>query len=207
MVGVGARLIGGAGRGVWGGRMPGGSRLAVELGVGRDTAEAALQLLEREELLVPQGAGRRRRIVLPESKVARPLRVAILDDDPPALALAEGYVAEVPHLLGEAGHSVFFAYKCLLELGMDVGRVARLVGKTEADAWVVRGGSREVLAWFAAQPVPAFALFGRLRTLPLASVAPDKIPAALVATRALIELGHRRIVLLTRRFRRLPKQG
>ena len=34
-------------RGAWGGRMPGGSRLAVELGVGRDTVEAVLRLLEQ----------------------------------------------------------------------------------------------------------------------------------------------------------------
>ena len=34
-------------RGAWGGRMPGGARLAVELGVGRDTVEAALQILEQ----------------------------------------------------------------------------------------------------------------------------------------------------------------
>jgi hypothetical protein len=65
-------------RGAWGGRMPGGSRLATELGVGRDTVEAALQILERDGLLVPQGAGRRRRIELPEGRVARPMRVAIL---------------------------------------------------------------------------------------------------------------------------------
>ena len=42
-------------RGAWGGRMPGGARLAVELGVGRDTVEAALQILEQLGMLVPQG--------------------------------------------------------------------------------------------------------------------------------------------------------
>lgn len=194
-------------RGGWGGRMPGGSRLAAELGVGSDTMEAALRLLELEGLLVPQGAGRRRRIVLPEGKAARPLRVAILDHDPPELALAEGYAAELLHLLGKAGHSVFFADKCLLDLGMDVGRVARLVAKTEADAWVVSSASREVLEWFSAQPVPAFALFGRRRGLPIAAVGPDKAPAMMAATRALIKLGHRRIVMLTRRAVRLPDPG
>jgi hypothetical protein len=44
-----------------------------------------------------------------------------------------------------AGHSVFFADKCLQELRMEVVRVARLVRRTEADAWVVCAGSREVL--------------------------------------------------------------
>jgi len=121
-------------RGAWGGRMPGGSRLAVEPGVGRDTVEAALRLLEQLGMLVPQGAGRRRRIVLPDGKAVRPLRVAILDIDPQSVALADGYVADLLHRLGEAGHSVFFADKCLQELHMNVGRVARLVRQTGADA-------------------------------------------------------------------------
>lgn len=194
-------------RGRWHGLMPGVLRLSAELDIGRNTVEAALQLLEQQSVLVPQGVGRRRRITAADAKVERPLRVAILDLEPPALALAEGYMAELLHLLSEAGHSVFFAAKCLQELRMDVGRVARLVGQTEADAWVVSAGSRGVLEWFAAQPVPAFALFGRRRELPLAGVGPDKVSATVAATRALIELGHRRIVLLTRRLRRLPTPG
>ena len=194
-------------RGAWGGRMPGGSRLAVELGVGRDTVEAALRLLEQQGMLVPQGAGRRRRIVLPDGKAVRPLRVAILDIDPQSVALADGYMADLLHRLGEAGHSVFFADKCLQELHMNVGRVARLVRRTGADAWVVGAGSREVLEWFAAQPIPAFALFGRRRGLPIAGVGPDHVSAYVAVTRRLIELGHRRIVMLARRMRRLPVPG
>ena len=90
---------------------------------------------------------------------------------------------------------------------MNVGRVARLVWRTEADAWVVGAGSREVLEWFAAQPVPAFALFGRRRGLPIAGVGPDHVSAAVAVTRRLIELGHRRIVMLARRMQRLPVPG
>jgi hypothetical protein len=144
-------------RGAWGGRMPGGSRLATELGVGHDTVEAALQILERDGLLVPQGAGRRRRIELPEGIVARPMRVAILVTD----HFSEEYMIELFHLLVEAGHLPFHATKTLVELGMDVGRVARLVNRTEADAWVVVSGSDEILEWFSRQPKPSFALFGR----------------------------------------------
>jgi DNA-binding LacI/PurR family transcriptional regulator len=142
-----------------------------------------------------------------ESKAARPLRLAILVFDPPALALAEGYIAELLHLLGKAGHNVFFAEKCLQELRMEVTQVARLVRRTEADAWVVGSGSREVLEWFAAQPLPAFALFGRRGGLPIAGVGPDHVAAETTATRRLIELGHRRIVQLVRRQRRLPVPG
>ena len=52
---------------------------------------------------------------------------------------------------------------------MDAGRVSRFVRKTKADAWIVCAGSREVLEWFSAQPVPAFALFGRRDGLPIAA--------------------------------------
>lgn len=204
---VAAHLRGELSRGIWRGTMPGIPRLAGELGVDRKTVEAALRLLEHEGLLIPQGPGRRRRITVTDDKAARPMRLAILDLEPPAVALAEGYWTDLLHRLGEAGHSVIFADKCLQELGMEVERVARMVRKTKADAWVVCAGSREVIEWFAAQPVPIFAMFGRRAGLPVAAVGPDKVSAIAEATRRLIELGHRRIVTLTRRLRRLPEPG
>ena len=187
--------------------LPGVHALTAELGTNHNTVEKALRLLEQEGVLVSQGPGRRRRIAVADGKVARPLRLAILAFDPPAVELAVGYNADLLHRLGEAGHSVFFAEKCLLELGMEVRRVARLVRRTEADAWVVFSGSREVLEWFAAQPTPTFALFGRRGGLPIAGVGPDHVAAETAATRRLIELGHRRIVQLVRRNRRLPVPG
>ena len=192
-------------RGEWGGRMPGGDRLAAELGVGRNTMEAALQLLEQEGLLAGQGPGRRRRIAVAGNQTARPLRLAILDYEP--AALTGGYMFELRLQLEEAGHRPFYAAKSLQELGMDVRRVARLVAQTKADAWIVCAASREVLEWFAAQPVPAFALFGRRRGLPIAGVGPDHVSASVAVVRRLIELGHRRIVLLARRQQRLPEPG
>lgn len=68
------------------------------------------------------------------------------------------------------------ASRCLGDMGMDVRRVARFVRGTATDAWVVVGGSRDVLEWFASQSLPAFALFGRNRRVPMASASPDKIP-------------------------------
>jgi DNA-binding LacI/PurR family transcriptional regulator len=82
-----------------------------------------------------------------------------------------------------------------------------MVEKTQADAWVVVSGSREVLEWFSKQEKPTLALFGRRRRLAIASVGPDKPAAYAAVTRALVALGHRRIVLLTRPQRRLPEPG
>ncbi|MFN4872365.1 MAG: GntR family transcriptional regulator, partial [Akkermansiaceae bacterium] len=192
-------------RGRWTGMMPGQFRLAEELGASRNAVEAALRLLEHEGVLVSQGLGRKRLIASTDPKKARPMRIAILDYEP--VPVTEGYTVELQYKLMEAGQVAFFTPKTLIELDMNVSRIRRMVEKTEADAWIVCSASREVLTWFAAQPLPAFALFGRRRGLPIAAAGPDKIPATVAATRALAELGHQRIVMLTRRATRLPKPG
>ena len=193
-------------RGSLSGAMPGVQRLAAELGVSPKTMVAALRQLAHEGWVVGHGPRRKRRVELSGGGAApRPLRIALLAYEP--VANTEGYVIKLQHLLMEAGHTAFFTEKSLMELGMNVARIDRLVRRTEADAWVIVAGSREVLEWFCAQPVPALALFGRQKGLPIAGARPDKVPAIAAATRHLIELGHRRIVLLARRMRRLPEPG
>ena len=82
-----------------------------------------------------------------------------------------------------------------------------MVAKTQADAWVVCAGSPDVLEWFAAQPLPTFALFGRRRSVRLAGTGPDHLPAGLAAVRRLLELGHQRIVMVVRQERRSGRPG
>jgi DNA-binding LacI/PurR family transcriptional regulator len=192
--------------GAWTDRMPGSDRLAAELGIGRDTAEAALRQLEREGVLVNQGRRRGRRIEMAglDGGVRR-LRVGLLLGE--QADRRHDYVIETRQRLGEAGHEVFYPAASLVDLHMEVGRVARLVEKAAADAWVVMDGSREVLEWFAARPAPVFALFGRRTGLPIAGIGPDKQEAMTAATRALLSRGHHRIALVTRASRRLPEPG
>lgn len=185
------------------GLMPGVLRLEAELGINRKVIDAALRRLEDEGVLEGQGAGRRRRIVVPAGAAA--LRVAILLGESVNRKL--DYIIELEHELDKAGHAAIFPPKTMMDLQMDVRRIARMVNRTEADAWVVLAGSREVLEWFAAQSQPTLAVFGRRRGIPIASVGPDKRPAFAAVTRALIGLGHRRIVLLARTRRRLPQPG
>ena len=87
---------------------------------------------------------------------------------------------------------------------MKVGRIARMVNRTETDSWVVFSAPQEVLECFVAHSVPTFALFGRFRRLPLAATGLDKVPAFRAAVRRLAELGHRRIVLLQPKHNREP---
>ena len=203
---VAAHLRAGLLQGRWSGALPGRKRLARELGDSGKIVEAALGMLEREGLLRGHGPRRRRGIVLPEgASKPRPLRVAFMLHE--ASNTQTHYIVGVQHLLIEAGHHALFTPHHLSDLRMDVPRVARTVGKIEADAWVVMAGSQDVLRWFAAQPTPAFALFGRRRTVSIAGIGPEHLPALLAAVRRLLELGHRRIVMLVRPERRIPQPG
>ena len=186
--------------------MPGVMRLAAELGVSRDSVEAALIELEREGLLLPQGRGKRRIIVAGGIGVgARALRVVVLLGDPTDRSAY--YFVDLIHTLRAAGHEAEFAPKTQLELGDKTARIARMVEKTAADAWVVFSGSREVLEWFASRPVPAFAFAGRANRVPIASIAPDKVTPMRLAIRHLVALGHSKIVLLSRAARVVPEPG
>jgi len=190
-------------RGRWSGTMPGVPTLAAELGVDHKTVASAIGMLEESGMLIGQGAGRPRRIQLPESYAPPSLRVALLSFD--AASRGELFMVDLQHLLQEAGHLPFFPKKNLLELDMDPRRVARMVLRTEADAWVVVSAAREVLEWFAEHETPAFALAGRHGGLPLAATRPDKSSTVAEVTRCLIALGHRRISFLCRRHLRLPQ--
>ena len=187
-------------------RMPGVLRLEKLLGVNRNTVEAALRLLEAEGLLVSQGKRRQRRIDLPpEARTGRVLKIGLLLHDAADRGLA--HLADLQHELRDRGHEVVLPNRCLLDLGMDVKRISRLVERTPVDAWIVLAGSFDVLEWFVARKTPAFALFGRRRELMIPGVGPDKPPAFAAATRELIRLGHRRIVLLCPPDRRIPEPG
>lgn len=189
----------------WVGTMPGVYRLVDDLQVSRETVEAALRALEAEGILVGQGAGKRRKIMLPKDFSPPTLRVQILlyeDDDRKV-----GYFLELLQRLLSGGFVAAFADKTLLDLGMKPAKVARFVKNTEADAWIVVAGSREVLMWFAEQPFPAFALFGRIADTQLACAAPKKGPAVVSVIDRLVGLGHRRIVMIAREERRKPAPG
>jgi DNA-binding LacI/PurR family transcriptional regulator len=183
--------------------MPGRERLAQEWSVSGKTVEAAMNILEKEGLLARQGAGRRRRITLSdECGSARELRVGILVGEKGILS--RNFHVELRHELQKAGHSVVYAPRPMLELGMNVSRIASMVRSMEVDAWIVNAGPREVLEWFSRQDFPVFALFGRRRGLQLAGTGPNVIPALASMVHRLAELGHQRIVFLVRRRHRKP---
>ncbi len=93
-------------QGAWNGQMPGSDRLATALGIGGNTAVAALVLLEKEGLLRSQGRRRGRIVVAGKGAVAAPsMRIAILLSEAADLAL--DYMVEIRHALEKAGHTSF----------------------------------------------------------------------------------------------------
>lgn len=192
-------------QGRWSRHLPGGTKLAGELGVGKSTMEAALNLLEAEGLLVSRGTGRQRRINLKNTRSIRGLRIQILLYEETDRKL--DYLVETVFKLQLAGHTARFSDKTLTGMGMDLKRVTRFVRSTETDALVVQGASREILEWFATRSQPVYALFGRQSSVNIGGTGTLKSPALAEAVGRLVDLGHRRIVMLTHAERRKPEPG
>lgn len=190
----------------WTGTMPGESWMVTQLQVGRDTVRSAMAQLEEEGLLVSDGQGKRRRITMSEDAFSpRTIRVRIFLYEKQARGDIDN--SSLLAQLLEAGFDAEFTSKSLKDLGMDVERVARHVKQNPADAWVVSAASLEVLEWFAGQPVPALAMYGRHYGLPIAAAYPVMVSGQTEAVRRLIGLGHKRIVMLAREERRKPEMS
>ncbi len=161
-----------------------------------------MRRLAKEGLLVSQGAGKRRRIVLSgRSLVPRDFKVHFLSYESLSPGLPQ--VLDLMDQHRKAGFIIEAAPKSLLDLNMDVKRVAQHVQQNPADAWIVASGSREVLEWFCQQRTPSYAYFGHKSDLPIAGCSVRRDMNALI--RRLYELGHRRIVLLIREEHLVPK--
>jgi DNA-binding LacI/PurR family transcriptional regulator len=198
--------------GRWRGKLPGVVRLATECNISTGVVRAALQQLEAEGLLTAQGLGRCRAIVpagVRHTKL-RPLRIGILLHDAKFAQVSDQggrVVLEIQRKLEALDHSVFFTKKSQGDLKHNVHLITRQIEATAADAWIIVAGSSAVLEWFANQTVPCIALYGRTGGLSIARTGPEKIPALIAATRHLIHLGHRRIVLIAPGPRRKPTPG
>jgi len=190
-------------RGALSGTMPGRTQLAADMGVNHKTVDAALHLLKDAGLIVSQGAGRSHKIIPPADAPAAPsLRIGLILWAPSDRLW--GAMLDLQHRLSNAGHRIVLPRKTLVELKMNVPRIARVIEQNEADAWVVVAGSFDVLQWFSQQKFPTFAVYGHHGRLPIAAVGTMRQEIIIKVIRRLIELGHRRMVMLVRRQHRLP---
>ena len=194
------------GNGAWTGTMPGTIKLAADLSLDRRVVIEAPKLLEHEGLVESQGNGLPRRIVSAKAATeGSPLKVAMLLYE--SADTQDHYITDLVHQLQAAGHHAAYAPRTMTSLGMDTERIARMVEKEGADAWIILAGSSKVLEWFSKQDFPAFALFGRHAKFPIASVNADRMPMIQEIVRKLHQLGHRRIVKIAREERRKPEPG
>ncbi len=192
--------------GRWQELMPGCDSIATELGVGKDTVDAAFALLESEGLLIPQGKRKRRKIAsFPRKNARYGLRVGLILNARVDAQIR--YIVELTMRLENDGHRIVQASKTMMELGMDLKKIGGMAKKMDVHAWIILAGSRDVLEWFASRTQPVFAIFGRRQELAIAGVGPEKISALKEAVKTVANLGHKRIVLLTRKRRRLPSLG
>lgn len=189
--------------GRWEQNMPGVAHLKEVLGVNHVTVNAAMKLLEQQGLLESRGAKRSRRIVLPQDRrrhAAMRIRILPYDDDSRHTQHTIGLLDQ----LRQASFNASCSRRTLLDLDMNPTRVARFVGQTPSDAWIVMAASREVLSWFTEQAFPSLALFGRFSGVDIAAASPQASTVMGQAIGRLVSLGHRRIVMLARAERRQP---
>lgn len=187
------------------GVMPGVQQLVRILGINSVSVGKAIHQLEREGLLIHQGHRKSRLIAENVVKKAAKLRVGILYYDASNASRSDSL--SIKQELINAGHVVVSPPKSMLELGMDVKRVAAQVTSMDVDAWVIFAGSRQILEWFEGQEVPAFALHGRLNQVDLAGIGVHKSPVIEDIVSRLVHLGHKRIVMIAREERRKPHPG
>jgi len=194
--------------GRWIGTLPGVLQLAGELMISKQIVRSALLLLEQEGWIESGGNGRKRRIVEKRGNASaqQSLRIGIMLDEPlenePSNQIK--ILLGVRHAIETSGHSCIFSSQYLSRLNDNLPRISRIVKAAAADAWIVCPASRTVLEWFIAQKLPVFALGGRFQGLPVASCATRLAPAIESAIHALLNHGHRRIVMLAPPVLRKP---
>ncbi len=177
--------------------MPGVLALENELCLNRNLLGQALQMLEEEGILVSQGKGKPRKIVIPKTHRLKTLRIGILNYQAGDVHRFHP-LAETKYLLEAAGHSVTIAPGTLAGMNMNPKRVAQAISKHDVDAWVVVSGSKSLLDWFAVQPFPVISFFGNFSGVKIAAVVPAVHTQFQDLIRKLLELGHRKIVFLSR---------
>lgn len=192
-------------RGVWQNLMPGAPTVARTLGVDHRIVIAAFDILQKEGLLVSGGVGKRRRIVVSEDQVMPVMKFQIMCYEDTDRKLF--YLLDLQHKLMDAGHVCSFSTISLTGLKMDLAKLKRHVEKNKVDAWIIFAGSKEILKWFSVQKTPAFALAGRMTGVQMPGCRPNKSAVLKILVRRLVELGHRRIVLMVREERRHPQPG
>jgi DNA-binding LacI/PurR family transcriptional regulator len=200
-------LLDGIRKGTWRGKLPGVLKLAVELGVSKDTVREALVQLEKSGHLLASRPGQRRTIKAARESSRRVLRVGVLLPEP--LTKDNSYSQRQSLMVRESielqGHVCFFSDISLREIDGKLGRLKKMVSLARADAWILYASTRSVLEWFAKSKIPAFCIGGHMTEIPLPHSRSGQASGIQQATSDFIRQGHRRIVLIASQALRKPQ--
>lgn len=125
--------------------MPGILALENELCLNRNLLGQALQMLEDEGILLSQGKGKPRKILIPKAHRLDTLRIGIMRHGEHDVNRFHP-LAETKYLLEAAGHSVAIASGTLSAMDLNPKRVAKAISKHDVDAWVVVSGTKSLLS-------------------------------------------------------------
>lgn len=187
------------------GEMPGVKQLVQTLGVNSVAMTKAFKQLEREGLIIARGNRRKRLIAKYSESRPNSMRVGLLYYDRYNHYRADAL--QLRQALTDSGHTPVIAPKSMQDLGLDTRRIIRRVNCLAVDAWVVYAGSSEVLQWFADNGTPAFAIYGSLIGMKIAGMAIRRRHLMEALIKKLVDLGHRRIVLIVHEEGRKPVYG
>lgn len=193
--------------------LPGERRLAEELEVGRSTLRQALQLLTEQGRIAAPAQGKRREPSPMERQAKqnkRIWRIGMVSGLPAAAFMpsTQRLMIELRHSLEADPRNIVTALPDLTNYGRRKGSLIDLVDEHPSDIWLITSANWEQLSFFCNRPEPALAIGGRSLGIDIASIGIDLRPALSAAVRRLVQLGHRRIVLLCEKFmRNAPTPG
>ncbi|MCX6854671.1 MAG: substrate-binding domain-containing protein, partial [Verrucomicrobia bacterium] len=167
---------------------------------------AAMRILESEGLIKPSVAGVSRQITAEvrkqSKKLNRPLRICILPYQPlqQSNSRSQNVLLQLMRAINDLGHACFISSQTHSQVENHPHRLKKLVRTMAADAWVSYTASEEVVAWFVEQQIPIICMGGHTQNLPVACTRSDSNQAMQTAIDALVQYGHRRIVLICPRY-------
>ena len=180
--------------------IPGERTLAVKLQIGRDTLRAALEILEKKNVISERQHGKRRSILNPSPfpRHTSTKRVAFLSPKkllqfPPQL-LAE--FDTLRELLQKRAYELELVSPGIFHLQNPSARLKNLIKDHEADVWILYQCDRKIQEWFCQNQIPALVRGFSHDAIDLPCIDDDWRSAAFHAGHHLKRMGHHRIGLL-----------
>lgn len=193
----------------WDSKLPNVVKLADELKVSQLIIRSAVEILDNEGIVKLANDGYSRDIVALPQPIQKKFRIVILMSEPAKDQVAnfQQLLLALQHQLEDEGFVPVLNDEMLAYAEKDVSRMASVVEWLPADAYIIISAKREISEWFASYSKPCLGIFGHGGGLPIARVGSNKSVAMSEALEYLIGLGHKRIVLLNRGQRRIPRFG